>query len=101
MLGDMVALGIRLSDYGVGDYSDDVDAVVRNHLCEQQVLSEELLRRVAAASPFATAASGGLRYGSRTGRGTIGSCSLYPAARRRRSGWRIRDLWRPAARRRD
>ena len=51
MLGDMVALGIRLSDYGVGDYWDDVDAVVRNHLCEQQVLSEELLRRVAAASP--------------------------------------------------
>ena len=51
MLGDMVALGIRLSDYGVGDYWDDVDAVVRNHLCEQQVLSEELLRSVAAASP--------------------------------------------------
>ena len=51
MLGDMVALGIRLSDGGVGDYWDDVDAVVRNHLCEQQVLNADLLRRVAAASP--------------------------------------------------
>ena len=51
MLGDMVALGIRLSDYGVGDYWDDVDAVVRNHLCEQQVLDADALRGVAAASP--------------------------------------------------
>ncbi|MBI4026584.1 MAG: hypothetical protein HY360_16475 [Verrucomicrobia bacterium] len=50
-LGDMVDLGIRLSDAGVGDYWDDVDAVVRNHLVEQQLTRADLLEQVAAASP--------------------------------------------------
>jgi hypothetical protein len=36
-VGDMVGLGIRLSDAGLGDYWDDVDAVVRNQLVEQQL----------------------------------------------------------------
>jgi hypothetical protein len=49
-LGDLTALGIRLSDAGAGDYWDDVDAVVRNHLVEQQVTNPELLERVVAAS---------------------------------------------------
>jgi len=35
-LGDFVGLGIRLSDAGVGDYWDDVDACVRNALVEGQ-----------------------------------------------------------------
>lgn len=48
-LGDWVALGIRLSDAGLGDYWDDVDAVVRNHLVEQQVTRADLLERIAAA----------------------------------------------------
>jgi len=33
---------------GVGDYWDDVDAVVRNHLVEQQLVRADLLARVAA-----------------------------------------------------
>jgi len=33
---DLVALGIQLSDSGIGDYWDDVDRVVRNTLCETQ-----------------------------------------------------------------
>ena len=45
-LGDLVALGIRLSDYGLGDYWDDVDAVVRNQLVEQQLTRADLLQRV-------------------------------------------------------
>lgn len=49
-LGDLVALGIRLSDSGVGDYWDDVDAVVRNHLIEQQLVRGELLEEISAAS---------------------------------------------------
>ena len=49
-LGDLVALGIRLTDAGVGDYWDDVDAVVRNHLVEGQLVHADRLERVAAAS---------------------------------------------------
>lgn len=45
-LGDLVALGIRLSDYGLGDYWDDVDAVVRNQLVEQQLTNPELLQEI-------------------------------------------------------
>lgn len=49
-IGDFTALGIRLSDAGAGDYWDDVDAVVRNHLVEQQVTNPDLLERLVAAS---------------------------------------------------
>ncbi|NLX07266.1 MAG: hypothetical protein GXY33_19175 [Phycisphaerae bacterium] len=49
-LGDMVALAIRLTDAGLGDFWDDVDAVVRNHLVEQQLIDASLLERVAAHS---------------------------------------------------
>jgi len=50
-LGDLVALGIRLSDAGMGDYWDDVDAVVRNHLIEQQLVRADLLERIRENSP--------------------------------------------------
>jgi hypothetical protein len=49
-LGDLVAMGIRLSDAGLGDYWDDVDACVRNQLVEQQVTDAAALERIAAAS---------------------------------------------------
>ena len=45
-LGDLVALGIRLSDYGLGDYWDDVDAVVRNQLVEQQICDPQILVQI-------------------------------------------------------
>ena len=48
-LGDMVALGIRLSDMGLGDYWDDVDAVVRNHLAEQQLTRRDIIEQISAA----------------------------------------------------
>ncbi|MGH3451257.1 MAG: hypothetical protein ACRDQW_11145 [Haloechinothrix sp.] len=35
-IADVVALAIRLSDAGAGDYWDDVDGYARNHLIEQQ-----------------------------------------------------------------
>ncbi len=49
-LGDLIGLGVRLSDIGMGDYWDDVDAVARNQLVEQQLTSADKLRRV--AEPF-------------------------------------------------
>ena len=45
-LGDLVGLGIRLSDYGLGDYWDDVDGIVRNQLVEQQLTRPELLESI-------------------------------------------------------
>ena len=47
-LGDLVGLGIRLSDAGLGDYWDDVDAVVRNQLVEQQLTDAPALERIVA-----------------------------------------------------
>lgn len=49
--GDLVALGIQLSDAGLGDFWDDVDHVVRNSLCEAQVADTEPLHRLGAVCP--------------------------------------------------
>jgi len=57
-LGDQVAMGIRLSDSGLGDYWDNVDAVVRNQLMEGQLIRADLLEKIAAASPETTNAYG-------------------------------------------
>jgi hypothetical protein len=53
-IGDMTALAVKLSDAGVGDYWEDVDQYVRNHLAELQVLDEEPIRSIVAASPAVT-----------------------------------------------
>ncbi len=50
-VGDMTCLAIKLTDAGVGDYWDDVDQYVRNHLTEVQILEGEPIRRIAEASP--------------------------------------------------
>ena len=50
-LGDLVGLGIRLSDAGASDYWDDVDAAVRNQLTEQQFTRADLLEQISAGSP--------------------------------------------------
>lgn len=49
--GDLVALGVQLSDAGIGDFWDDVDHVVRNSLCAAQAADIERLRRVSDAGP--------------------------------------------------
>ncbi len=48
---DMVALAIKLTDAGVGDYWEDVDQYTRNQLVEQQLVNSELLQKCALASP--------------------------------------------------
>ncbi len=47
----MVALGIRLSDAGLGDYWDDVDRYVRNHAVETQVRDADRLRELVETKP--------------------------------------------------
>jgi hypothetical protein len=43
-LADMVSLAIRLSEAGLGDYWDDVDGYVRNHLTEGQFIDLEKMK---------------------------------------------------------
>ena len=50
-VADMIQLAIGLSDAGEGDYWDDVDQYVRNHLVEHQLLRRDILEEIAAASP--------------------------------------------------
>ncbi|MHB1455327.1 MAG: hypothetical protein ACYC0V_00270 [Armatimonadota bacterium] len=50
-IADMVALAVKLSDAGVGDYWEDVDRYVRNQLVEQQFVSKDLLQKVGASMP--------------------------------------------------
>lgn len=50
-LGDLVALAIRLTEAGAGDYWDDVDAIVRNQLAEQQITDGPALTAFCATQP--------------------------------------------------
>ena len=50
-LADMIDIAIMLSEAGVGDYWDDVDSMVRNHLVEHQMLDRERLQHIVAHSP--------------------------------------------------
>lgn len=43
---DMVALALRLSEAGLGDYWDDADRWIRNQLVENQLLSTDWIYRV-------------------------------------------------------
>ncbi len=51
MLGDLVAMTIKMSRAGIGDYWDDADRIIRNHLAEAQYLRRDLLERVSKHSP--------------------------------------------------
>ena len=50
-VADMIALAIRLSEAGIGDYWDHVDHYVRNHLVECQLLRRDLLEEIIASAP--------------------------------------------------
>jgi len=50
-IADMTWLAATLSEAGVGDYWDDVDQYMRNHLSEHQVLRRDILEEIIAASP--------------------------------------------------
>ena len=45
-LGVLTALGIRLSEAGIGDYWDDVDQLRRNQLIEGQLARADLLEKI-------------------------------------------------------
>jgi hypothetical protein len=49
-VGDMTCLAVKLTDAGLGDYWEDVDQYVRNHLTEIQILEQDPIQRIAEAS---------------------------------------------------
>jgi hypothetical protein len=51
--GEMILLGVKLSDAGLGEYWDDIDAIVRNQLTEQQFCSVDAIREMAKGAPIA------------------------------------------------
>lgn len=50
-VGDMTQLAIRLSDAGVGDYWDDADQYIRNHLAELQMTDAARLAQAVEEMP--------------------------------------------------
>ena len=48
-VGDMVVLGVRMSDAGLGDYWDDVDSIVRNQLTAQQIIDLDQMRKASGS----------------------------------------------------
>jgi hypothetical protein len=50
-VGDMTLLAIKLTDLGVGDYWEDVDSYVRNHLTEMQITDAKKMQAVVDQMP--------------------------------------------------
>jgi len=49
--GDMTMLAVKLSENGTGDYWDDVDQYIRNHLAELQITDVDTLRAAVEQMP--------------------------------------------------
>ena len=49
--GDLTFLAVKLSDMGVGDYWEDVDQYIRNHLTELQITDAEKLSKAVEDMP--------------------------------------------------
>ncbi|RKY04131.1 MAG: hypothetical protein DRP56_10440, partial [Planctomycetota bacterium] len=49
--GDMTAVAIKMSRAGIGDYWDDVDRLIRNHLTESQIMDRDLLEQMVQTNP--------------------------------------------------
>ena len=45
-VGGMAVLAVRLTDTGLGEYWDDVDYIMRNHLSAQQIIDLEGMRKI-------------------------------------------------------
>jgi len=50
-VADMLVLAVKLTDAGLGDYWDDIDAIVRNHLVAQQITDWEQMRALGGGTP--------------------------------------------------
>ena len=62
-VADMLVLAVKLTDAGLGDYWDDVDAIARNHLIAQQITDWEQMRALGGGDPTKDALLQRLRGG--------------------------------------
>ena len=62
-VADMLVLAVKLTDAGLGDYWDDVDAVARNHLIAQQITDWEQMRALGGGTAEKEAVLARLRGG--------------------------------------
>ena len=51
MLGDFLALTVKMSRAGIGDYWDDADRIIRNQMAERQITDINLLERLSQNAP--------------------------------------------------
>jgi len=80
---DMLLLAVKLTDAGLGDYWDDVDTIIRNHLTEMQATDMDLMNPTGNESykEKLSCFVGGFGDGGPTGltRGINGCCSANGA----------------------
>lgn len=70
-VGDIIVAAALMSDAGLGDYWDDVDAIVRNHLVEQQIADLDQMRKITGIQPDSEADQRLKRF-----RGGFAACAL-------------------------
>jgi hypothetical protein len=58
-VGDMTYLAVKLSEAGLGDYWDDVDHYVRNHMIEHQFIDRDLMAACSVKQESPPPAEGG------------------------------------------
>jgi hypothetical protein len=51
-IADTLMLAVQLTNAGLGDYWDDVDAIVRNHLSEMQITDLAAMRRACGSAAY-------------------------------------------------
>ena len=73
-IADMVALSIKLSVAGVGDYWDDADRYLRNHFAEMQMLRTDWVNRVPPELPTDVWVRPEFETADRTMERNIGAC---------------------------
>ena len=91
-IADLLMLAVQLCDAGLGDYWDDVDAIVRNHLSELQITDLALLRCACGSAdddPLLQKFIGGFTQAALTGnlRSEVSGCCTGNGARALYHAW--------------
>lgn len=73
-VADMVALAIKLTRTGIGDYWDDADRYLRNQFAEMQLLKPDFASRATVEEPYKTWNRPDLETANRALERNIGAC---------------------------
>lgn len=78
-VADMIALGIKLTNAGVGDYFDDVDRWVRNQFAENQLTNVDWVETMAKRERYEVKEGPELNY-ERVAERNLGAFAGWPSA---------------------